>query len=91
MRVLCTHSLSTCASPSPIHSDGRDATFGNHHRAQTSRFELFELSISLALDKSFPVEQFEPTVSHSTVPFPPVKVGEHTYKYHIDIEMHRNM
>ena len=57
-----------------------DATVGNPSsssnfsirafRAQTSQFELFELILLLKLDKRFPVEQFEPRVSQSTVPFP---------------------
>ena len=32
----------------------------------------FELILLLKLDKQFPVEQFEPTVSQSTVPSPPL-------------------
>ena len=36
-------------------------------RAQMSKFELFELILSLKLDKRLPVEQFEATVSQSTV------------------------
>ena len=34
----------------------RDDTVGNHHRAQISQFELFELTLLLKLDKQFPVE-----------------------------------
>ena len=34
------------------------------------QFELFELILSLKLDKRLPVEQFEATVSQSTVPSP---------------------
>ena len=32
------------------------------------QFEFFELILLLKLDKQFPVEQFEATVSQSTVP-----------------------
>ena len=39
-------------------------------RAQNYQFELFELVLSSKLDKRFPVEQFEATVSHSAVPSP---------------------
>ena len=35
-----------------------------------SQFELFELILLLKLDKHFPVEQFEATVSQSAVPSP---------------------
>ena len=45
-----------------------DDTVGNPHRAQMSQFELFELILLLKLDKQFPVEQFEATVSQSTLP-----------------------
>ena len=48
-----------------------DDKVGNPHRAQISQFELFELVLLLKLDKQFPVEQFEATVSQSTVPSPP--------------------
>ena len=37
-------------------------------RAQTSQFEVCELILLLKLDKQLPVEQFEATVSQSTVP-----------------------
>ena len=47
-----------------------DDTVGNPHRARISRFELFEFILLLKLDKRFPVEQFEATVSQSTVPSP---------------------
>ena len=53
-----------------------DATIGIPHRAQFPQFELFELILVLKLDKQFPVEQFEATVSQSTVASPPpLKVG----------------
>ena len=48
-----------------------DDTVGNPHRAQISQFELFELLLSLKLDKQFSIEQFEPTASRSTVSSPP--------------------
>ena len=47
-----------------------DDTAGSPRRAQISQFELFELILFLKLDKQFPVEQFEATVSQSTVPSP---------------------
>ena len=51
-----------------------DDTVGNHHRAQVSQFEFFELILLLKYDKQFPVGQFEATVSQSTVPSPPLMV-----------------
>ena len=45
---------------------GDDAA-GNPRRAQRSQFELFELILLSKLDKQFPAEQFEATVSQSTV------------------------
>ena len=53
-------------------SEGGMIPFGNPHRAQFVQFELFLL---LKLDRQFPVEQFEATVSQSTVPCPPLKVS----------------
>ena len=50
-----------------------DDAVGNPQRAQISQFELFELILLLKLGKQFPVEQFEATVSQSTVPSPPLK------------------
>ena len=44
-------------------------------RARISQLELFELILLLKLDKQFPVEQFEATVSQSTVPSPPLISG----------------
>ena len=44
-----------------------DDTVGNPHRAHFSPFELFELFLFLELDKQLSIEQFEPTVSQSTV------------------------
>ena len=51
-----------------------DDTVGNPHRAQISQFELFELVLLLKFGKKFPVEQFEATVSQSTVPSPPLRM-----------------
>ena len=51
-------------------SERGDDTVGNSHRARTYQFELFELILLLKLDNRFPVEQFEATVSQSTVPSP---------------------
>ena len=48
-----------------------DDTVGNPHKAQFCQFELFELILLLKLNKQLPVEQFEATVSQSTVPSPP--------------------
>ena len=56
-----------------IHTHIGDDTVGNPHRARISRFELFELVLRLKLDKHFPVEQFEATVSQSAVPSPHAK------------------
>ena len=39
------------------------------------QFELFELILLLKLDRRFPVQQFEPTVSQSAVPSPPLQVS----------------
>ena len=50
-----------------------DDAIGNPHRAQMSQFEFFELILLLKLDQPFPIEQFEATVSQSTVPFPPLR------------------
>ena len=78
-----THILACSAAaaqtvPRAIEHDWRksrrgDDTVGNPPRAQTYKFELFELILLLKLDKQFPIEQFEPTVSQSTVPSPPLR------------------
>ena len=61
-----------------------DDAVGNPRRAQISQFQLrtrfsqfepFELILLLKLDKRFPVEQFEATVSQSTVPSPLLMMG----------------
>ena len=52
-----------------------DDTVGNPHRAQISQFELFELILSLKLDKQLAVEQFEATASQSAVITPPPRAG----------------
>ena len=49
-----------------------DDTVGNPHRAQIIQFELFDLIPKLKSDKRFSIEQFEPTVSQSAVPSPPL-------------------
>ena len=49
-----------------------DDTVGSPHRAQIRQFELCELILLLRLDKQLSIEQFEPTVSQSTVPSPPL-------------------
>ena len=41
--------------------------------SKEEHLELFEFILLLKLDKQFPVEQFEATVSQSTVPSPPLK------------------
>ena len=43
---------------------------GDPHRAQISQFELLKLILLLKLEKQFPVEQIEATVSQSAVPPP---------------------
>ena len=48
-----------------------DDTVGNPHRARIFKLELFERILLWRLFNYFPVEQFEATVSQSTVP-PPV-------------------
>ena len=50
-----------------------DDTIANPHRAQIYRFELFELVRLLKLSKQVFVEQFEATVSQSTVSSPPLR------------------
>ena len=55
---------------------GDDDTVGNPHRAQCFyKFGLFELILLSKLDKHFPVEQFEATISQSTVPSPSQSFG----------------
>ena len=50
-----------------------DDTVGNPHRTQIYKLDVFELIILSKLDKQFSIERFEPTVSQSTVPSPPLK------------------
>ena len=45
-----------------------DDTVGNPRRAQISQFELFELILLLKVDNQLHIEQFEATVSQSTLP-----------------------
>ena len=49
-----------------------DDVVGNPHRAQISRFELFELILLLAVGKQFPVKQFEATVLSQSTVSPPL-------------------
>ena len=61
---------------------GGDDAVGSPHRAQASRFALFELKFLnsscsslfslLKLDDELSIERFEPTVSQSAVPSPPL-------------------
>ena len=51
-------------------SKGGRIRLENPHRAQIYQFELFELVLLSKLDNQFHVEQFEATVSQSTVPSP---------------------
>ena len=51
-------------------------TVGNPQRTQICQFDFFEPILLLKLDKQLPVEQFEATVSESTVPSPPLSVAE---------------
>ena len=69
-----------------------DDTVGNPHRAQIVQCELFELVLLSKLDKQLPVEQFEATVSQSTVPSPvlsllpsPLSLSRHIY---LSISLH---
>ena len=57
-----------------------DDTVGNPHRGQISQFELFEFLLFLTLDKRFPVERFEATVSQSTGPSPPPLINNEINK-----------
>ena len=54
---------------------GRGDMVGNPHRAQICQLELFEFILVLKLDKQFSIEQFEATVSQSTVSSPPLTVA----------------
>ena len=62
-----------------------DDTVGNPHRAQISRFELFELILLSKLDKQLPVEQCEATVSQSTAPSPPLRSRRSSYNPHLGL------
>ena len=50
-----------------------DDAVGNPQRAQIVQFELFELTLSLKLDRQLSIEQFEATVCQSAVPSPPLR------------------
>ena len=52
-----------------------DDTVGNPYRAQIAQLKLFEFIPLLKLDKHLPVDQFEATVSQTTVPSPPLNNG----------------
>ena len=67
------------ASQTAAGPQARKDPVGNPNRAQISQFELFELILLLKYDKQLPVEQFEATVSQSTVPSPPLKSGLFMY------------
>ena len=72
-RSSASGSRCACSSRASAALGRGDDKVGNPHRAQISQFELFELILSLKLDKQFPVEQVEATVSQSTVPSPPLR------------------
>ena len=76
IRRRCGRQVCPRAGRAPVRCFGRgDDTVGNPHRANIFyRFELFELIVLLKLDKHFPVEHFEATISQSTVPSPPLNV-----------------
>ena len=74
IRQLIWHKMIICTQGCCVSHFGRgDDTVGNPHRAQISQFELSELSLWSKLGRQFPIEQFEATVSQSTVPSPPLK------------------
>ena len=73
--ALAQEALGLEAALAARHSERGDDTVGNPHRARISQFELFELALVLKLDKRFPVEQFEATVSQSTVSSHPPRNG----------------
>ena len=50
-------------------------TVENPPRAQIVQFELFELIPLLKSDEQFSTDRFEPTVSRSTVPSPPLQAS----------------
>ena len=58
------------AADAYIFGRGDDAVGGNPHRARIHQFQLFEFFLLLNLDKQLYVEQFEATVSQSSVPSP---------------------
>ena len=63
------------SSPEPSHphpSEVGDDAVGNPRRAPISEFECFEFILLLEFDKTLYAERFEPTVSQSTVPSPPL-------------------
>ena len=62
------------------HSEGGGDTVGSPRRARISQFELFELILLSKLDRRYPVEQLEATVSQSTVPSPLLIMVKETLK-----------
>ena len=54
-----------------------DDTVGNTHRAQIHKFELFVLILFLKVDRQLSIDQFEQTVSQSTVSSPLWSVVDH--------------
>ena len=59
-----------CGAASSRSPEGGDGAVGKPRRAETSRFELFEIMILAKLGKQFSVERFEATVSQSAAPSP---------------------
>ena len=55
-----------------IFGGGGEDTVGNPHPAPFCIFELSELIVLFDLDKRFPVEQFEATISQPAVPSSPL-------------------
>ena len=65
---------------SPYYRKGGEDAVGNPHQAHFFQFELFELFLFFKLDKRFSIEQFEATVSQSTVPSLPLKYAQSPYQ-----------
>ena len=69
--AVCDSGDSMCIDANFIAADKEtrrgDDTVGHPHRAQISRFEIFEFVHLSKLDKQLPVERFEAAVSQSTV------------------------
>ena len=54
--------------PDPSWAEKFTAGAFHPHRAQIYKLYMFDLILLLKLDQQFPVEQFEATLSQSTVP-----------------------